>query len=189
MVWLTLGLVIFLGIHCLPHFQTGRQALIQRYGAMPYKGIFSLVSGLGFALLVVGVIQRSYIPLWTPPAWGRDLAIGAMLPALILLCAANFPNNIQRLAKHPMLIGLLLWAGAHLLANGDLASLMLFGGFGVFALFDIWSVTREARSTIKTNPQSTPIWRDVAAVVLGLGLYSALLWWHGDLFGSALVLR
>lgn len=189
MLWLTLGLMLFLGIHCLPHFQTARQALIQHYGAMPYKGTFSLVSALGFALIIVGVVQRSYIPLWTPPLWSHNLVIGAMLPASILLSAANFPNNIQRWAKYPMLIGLLLWSGAHLLANGDVASLMLFGGFLGFALFDLWSVTRVERAAPQTNHTSTPVWRDILVVVLGLGIYSALLWWHGDLFGAAVVLR
>ncbi len=187
MTWLGLGLLLFLGIHCLPHFQSTRQGLIGRLGEMRYKGLFSLTSAVGFGLIVIGVIQRDYIHLWHSPGWSRELTIGAMLPASILLCSANFPNNIQRLTKHPMLIGLLLWSASHLLANGDLASLMLFGGFLCFALFDLWSVTGAARSTPHKTSARTPLWRDLIAIGLGIVTYAALLWWHGQLFGMALV--
>jgi len=187
MAWLGLGLLVFLGIHCLPHFQSIRQDLIGRLGEMPYKGIFSLTSAIGLGLIVLGVIQRDYIPLWHSPAWSRELTIGAMLPASILLCSANFPNNIQRLTKHPMLIGLILWSASHLFANGDLASLMLFGGFLCFALFDLWSVSGAARSSSKPPSIATPLWRDLVALTLGVLIYAALLWWHGQLFGVALI--
>ncbi len=187
MTALALGLLIFLGVHCLPHFQTRREMLIQRLGAMPYKGLFSLTSAVGLGLIIVGMMQRQYTHLWTPPLWTRDLVIGAMLPASILLCAANFPNNIQRLSQHPMLIGLLLWSGSHLLANGDLASLMLFGGFLCFAVFDLWSVTKTSRVQAQKARKPTPVWLDLLVLILGLGAYAALLWWHGDLFGIALL--
>lgn len=187
MTWLALGLLIFLGIHCLPHFQTSRHALIERFGPGGHKGLFSLVSGIGFTFIIIGVIQRSHIPLWIAPEWSRDLAIGGMLPASILLCAANFPNNIQRLSKNPMLIGLIIWSAVHLIANGDLASLMLFGGFLLFALFDIWSVTRINRASANNEQEKTALWRDVLVIALGAGIYSALLIWHGNLFGVTVI--
>lgn len=187
MTILALGLLIFLGVHCLPHFQTQRMLLIQRIGASSYKAIFSITSAIGLGLIIFGMAQREYTHLWIAPEWTRDLVIGAMLPASILLCAANFPNNIQRLSRNPMLIGILLWSGTHLLANGDLTSLMLFGGFLCFSLFDLWSVTHSARA--RTKPQKTPVWRDLLVAALGLGAYAALLWWHGDFFGVALIQR
>lgn len=187
MTWLALGLLVFLGIHTLPHFQLTRQSLIQRLGAMRYKGLFTLISATGLAMIVIGVAQRHYLPLWHPPAWSREFTIGAMLPASVLLCSANFPNNIQRLSKHPMLIGLLLWSASHLLANGDLASLMLFGGFLCFAVFDLWSVSSPARLATNKAATPTPVWRDLVALLLGVITYAALLWWHGQLFAVALV--
>lgn len=187
MVWLGLGLLLFLGIHCLPHFQAARQSLILRVGEMRYKGLFSLISAAGLAMIVAGVMQRDYIHLWNSPAWSRELIIGAMLPASILLCSANFSNNIQRLTRHPMLIGLLLWSASHLFANGDLASLMLFGGFLCFALFDLWSVSGVARSATNNASVQTPVWRDLVALSLGVVTYAALLWWHGELFGVVLI--
>ncbi|MGH1372310.1 MAG: NnrU family protein [Cellvibrionaceae bacterium] len=187
MTALTLGLLIFLGVHCLPHYQAQRELLIRRVGAMRYKGLFSITSAIGLGLIIIGMMQREYTHLWTPPLWSRDLVIGAMLPASILLCAANFPNNIRRLSQHPMLIGLLLWSGSHLLANGDLASLLLFGGFLCFSAFDLWSVTRASRIQINKTLEPTSLWLDLVVLILGIAAYAALLWWHGDLFGVALI--
>lgn len=187
MHWLALGLLLFLGVHCLPHFQSARLGLIQRLGPLPYRGVFSLVSAIGLGLIVIGMMQREFVHLWTPPVWSRDLVIGAMLPASILLCSANFPNNIRRLSRHPMLIGLLLWSGSHLFANGDLASLMLFGGFLLFAAFDLWSVNRRVTAPALTS--KPPVWLDAVAVILGIGVYAALLLWHGQLFGMPLIAR
>ncbi len=189
MTALALGLLIFLGVHCLPHFQAPRQALVQRLGAMNYKGLFSIASAVGLGLIIFGIMQRQYVPLWTPPPWAHKLVIGAMLPAAVLLCAANIPSNIRRVTRHPMLIGLLLWAASHLLANGDLASLLLFGGFLWFSIFDLWSVTQTARAQAVESVEATPRWLDLVVLVLGLGAYAALLWWHGDLFGVAIIQR
>ncbi len=172
---LILGLVIFLGIHLVPTFAGARTRLIEKFGEFPYKILYSLIALVGLLTIIVGMIHREFVPLWVPPMWGKQATVALMIPAVILLVAAEVPNNIKRFTRHPMLWGISLWAGAHLLANGDLASLLLFGSFGGFALFDMWSANRRGA---EKSSRVYPIARDFLVVGIGCAVYAVLLFTH-----------
>ena len=176
------GLALFLGIHVFSSMRSARERLIARLGEGPYKGIYSLLSLAGFGLIVAGMGKAPSIPLWDPPLWGRHAAIWFMPFALILLAAAFIPGNLKRTTAHPMLWSIALWALVHLLANGDLAGLLLFGGFGLYALYAMWSQTLRGARTAQT-PRA--IAGDIGTIVAGLVAYALLLKFHASLFGVA----
>lgn len=131
-------------------------------------------------MLVVGMGQAPRVPVWNPPAWGARVPVFAMPVALTLLVAAFMPTNLKRLTPHPMLWGVTVWAAAHLMANGDLASLILFGSFGAFSLFDMWSANRRGA---ELSTRVVPYWRDVLVIAVGVIAYVGLLHSHEMLFG------
>ena len=182
MAWLIAGLVLFLGVHVFTSLRTARGNLISRIGDGPYKGIYSLVSLAGFGLIIAGMASASTVRLWDAPNWGHYAAIWFMPLALILIFAAYIPGNIRRFTAHPMLWGVALWALLHLAANGDLAGLLLFGGFGLYALFAMHSQTRRGA---RPAQQRRSIAGDIGAIVAGLLVYALLLKFHGALFGPA----
>jgi uncharacterized membrane protein len=173
---LILGLVVFLGAHVFVTRREARAALVGRVGEWPYKGLFSLVSLAGLVLIVWGYAQyraTGYVQVWTPPTWMRHVTVALVWPAIILVTAAYIPGNIKRTLKHPMLAGVKLWAFAHLLSNGDLGSIILFGAILGWAVYDRISLKR------RTDAGAPPIpvggWRnDALAVVVGTILYLAL---------------
>lgn len=177
---LLLGLVIFIGVHLVPSLPSLRDRLRDRLGSGAYRGVFSLVSLLGFVLIVLGMGRAPFVPLWNPPPWAPRVAVLVMPLALTLLVAAFFPTNLKRITPHPMLWGVTVWAAVHLLANGDLASLLLFGSFGAFALFDIWSANRRG-AELSTTP--VPFWRDLIVIAVGAVVYMGFLHSHTLLFG------
>lgn len=182
MWWLTAGLVLFLGIHVFSSMRSVRGRLISRLGESAYKGIYSLVSIAGFGLIVAGMGKAPSIHLWDPPSWGRYVAIWFMPFALVLLAAAFIPGNLKRLTAHPMLWSITLWALIHLLANGDLAGLLLFGGFGIYSLYAMWSQNQRG---VRPTQTRRAIWGDIGAIVAGFIAYALLLKFHGSLFGVA----
>jgi len=184
MTTLIVGLALFFGIHLLPSATDLRQSLLNRLGAGPYKGLYSIISLLGFVLIVVGMAAADFRSLWLPPSWARSLAVPLMLPCFILLAAANMPGNIKRFSRHPMLWGVTGWSALHLLANGDLASILLFGAFAAFALFDRVSANRRGA---QTQQQTLPLSKDLMVVAAGLGAYVFFLLLHATLFGVAVV--
>src|SRR5438874_6603440 len=127
---LILGLAIFIGAHVFVSLRDHRERLIARIGELPYKGAFSVVSILGVVLISYGfaLYRRSgLIPVWSPPDFLRHITEALVLPAFILAAAAYIPGNIKKALKHPFLVGVKLWAFAHLLSNGDLGGILLFG--------------------------------------------------------------
>src|SRR2546423_6922256 len=139
MAWLILGLALFLGMHSVSIVAPGwRDAQVARRGEMPWKGIYTVVSIVGFVLLVVGygAARHSPIVLYEPPSWGRELALLLMLPVFPLFIATYLPGRIKATVKHPTLVAVKLWAVAHLFANGTLADVLLFGGFLAWAVAD-----------------------------------------------------
>ena len=179
MAILTIGLIIFFGIHLLPAFPQKRQQLIDRFGEKGYRARFALLSAIGLGLIIYGKAYAGFVHVWNPPAWGHQVPFFLMLPVLILMPAADMPGHIRKVVKHPMLIGVILWAAAHLLANGDLASLLLFGGFGLFALFDLFSVNRRGK---QRKPYEPNLKFDIIAVVAGVILYGLIQHFHAFLF-------
>ena len=136
---LVLGLVVFLGAHLFVSFRDARAEVIARAGLVAYRGLFALVSLAGLVLIIWGYGQyraHEWMQVWTPPAFMRHVTVGLMLFAVIFVIAAFIPSHIKTRLKHPMLAGVKTWAFAHLLSNGDLGSILLFGAFlawGVYA--------------------------------------------------------
>jgi uncharacterized membrane protein len=192
MLLLILGLIIFFALHLIPTMPDLRQGLVTRFGETAFKAVFAVASLAGLVLIVVGYHKLQLMPgknvvLWDPPTWTRHLAMLLMIPALILLVASQIPSRIRTAAKHPMLAAIKIWALAHLLANGDLASLLLFGGFLAFAVYDRISVKRRAYAGRLGNEPGSPV-NDLIVVVLGLALYAIILvWGHGAIIGVPLI--
>jgi uncharacterized membrane protein len=172
-----------------------RAQLIERFGAGGYRGLYSAVSIIGFLLLIYGYgLQRAagYTVVWEPPVWTRHLALLLNLPIFILLAVGRRPSWLLSRVKHPMLLAVKIWATAHLLANGDLGSLLLFGGFLAWAVMARISVKRRpeeiARAAALTNVAFGR--RDVIAIVAGLVLYVVFaLWLHPLLIGVSVTGR
>jgi uncharacterized membrane protein len=188
MIPLILGLVIFLGVHAFTMQRDQRAAVIGRLGEGPYKGLYTLVSLAGFALIVWGFgAYRSsgYIPVWDPPVWTRHLALLLNLPVFILFVAAYAPGRIKALAKHPMLLAVKIWATAHLLANGDLGSILLFGAFLAWAVAARIAAKRRGADPAPLPPGTGALTRgDIIAIGAGLALYLVMVvWLHPLLIG------
>ncbi len=182
------GLALFLGVHCVSIAAPAwRKAWIARRGDAAWKGLYSLVAGLGLVLLVIGygMARRDPVVLYTPPLALRHVAWLLMLPVFPLLFAAYLPGRIRTVARHPMLLAVTLWATAHLLANGTLVDVILFASFLVWAIVDRISVKRRSVVDAHAVPAAParPI-NDAVAVVGGLLSYAVIvLWAHRWLIG------
>jgi uncharacterized membrane protein len=184
MAALIIGLVIFFGVHstamAAPAF---RGRAVARLGEGPWKGLYSLVAAVGLVLIVYGfhLARESPVVLYSPPGWLRYVTFLLMLPVFPLLIAAYLPGRIKTAMKHPLLNAVKFWALAHLLANGMLADLLLFGGFLVWAGVDRMSLKRRVQ-TVPAAPAGR--FNDLIAVVGGLALYLLFIEWaHLRLFG------
>ncbi|MFD2231034.1 NnrU family protein [Alkalimarinus sediminis] len=181
---LIIGLSTFFLVHLLPSTPTLRSTLVGKLGELPYKAVFSVISLIGFALIVWGKAEAEFIPVWQPPVMLAVVTKLMMLPAMVLLIAAYLPSNIKKHIRHPMLLGVFLWAVGHLLINGDMASILLFGGFLSFAVIDMASANaRGAALQVDTKP----LWNDVLVLILGGGAYALLGIFHQSLFGVPIV--
>jgi len=189
MTILILGLVVFIGSHAFTMARGPRAQAIARLGEGPYKALYSLVSLIGLILIVWGFGQYragGYTQVWNPPVWTRHLAVLLVWPAFIAFTAAYLPGRIKGALKHPMLAGLKIWALAHLLANGDLGSMLLFGALLAWAVAARISTKRRDEVRDHGGPAAAPAgWRnDILAVAIGTALYLAfLLWLHPLLIG------
>jgi len=192
MILLVIGLVVFFSIHLVPSNTELRNGLVARFGENGYKALFAIVSLIGFVLIVLGFHKLQLHPgknpqLWYPPLWSRHLAMALMLPAMIALVAAYVPSRIHTMLRHPMLVAIKLWALAHLLANGDLGSLILFGSFLAFAVYDRVSVKkRGALGPLGTK--TGPAINDIIVIAAGIVLYAVFVYWaHEFLIGVSLL--
>jgi len=171
-----LGLVLFLGAHTLPAQRKWRRRAIAALGEGGYKIVYALVSLLGIALIVWGFGHyraTGWIDIWNPPKALKHITVALMLPAVILVVAAYIRGHIYTALKHPMLAGVKLWAAAHLLANGDLGSIILFGSFLGWAVFDRISLKRRSDAGAPAIPVGG--WgNDLIAVAVGILAYLAL---------------
>jgi uncharacterized membrane protein len=171
-----LGLVLFFGVHTLTTRREVRARVIAFSGGGGYKIGYSLVSALGLVLIVWGFAHyraTGMWEIWTPPTALKHLAVALMLPAVILVVASYIRGRIYTRLKHPMLTGIKLWAAAHLLANGDLGSIILFGSFLGWAVFDRISLKHRADSGAPPIPVGGP-GNDLIAVAVGIVAYLAL---------------
>lgn len=171
-----LGLVLFLGAHTLTTQRETRAALIGAMGEGSYKIVYSLVSIAGVALIAYGFARyraESWIDVWYPPVAFKHITVALMLPAVILVVAAYLRGRIYTAVKHPMLTGVKLWAAAHLLANGDLGSIILFGSVLAWAVYDRISLKSRRDAGAPPIPVGG-VGNDVLAVVIGAIAYVAL---------------
>jgi len=171
-----LGLVLFLGAHTLTTQRELRASVIASTGEGGYKIGYALVSVAGLALIVWGFAHyraTGWIDVWYPPRALKHIEVALMLPAVILVVAAYLRGRIYTAVKHPMLSGVKLWAAAHLLANGDLGSIILFGSFLGWAVYDRISLKHRADAGAPPIPVGGPA-NDLIAVAVGIVAYLAL---------------
>jgi uncharacterized membrane protein len=170
------GLVLFLGVHLLTTQRQLRARFVVSMGEGGYKGFYSLVSLAGLGLMVWGFAHyrsAGMIDVWHPPAAFRHITEALMLPSVILVAASYIRGRIYTTLKHPMLAGVKLWAAAHLLANGDLGSIILFGAFLAWAVVDRISLKRRSDAGAPPIPVGG-VGNDLIAVVVGIVAYLAL---------------
>jgi uncharacterized membrane protein len=187
MTLLIFGLVIFLGVHSIAIVSPDLRArALAKFGEGGWKGLYAFVSLGGFVLMVYGfgLARQSPVVLYTPPHFLRHVTFLLMLPVFPLILAAYLPGRIKSALKHPMLAAVKFWAFAHLLSNGTLADVLLFGGFLAWAVLDRISLKRRPPQMLRTVPPSS--FNDVIAVVLGLAIYALFIGWaHRWLIGMS----
>lgn len=185
MILFVTGLIVFFGTHLFTAVaRPTRERLIARIGAGPYRGVYSLISLAGFAMIIAGWSGADATALYAPPPWMRHVTYLLTFVALILLAASLLPKGkIAAAAKHPMLAAVKLWAFGHLLANGEVRSVMLFGAFLAFAIFDRIALKRRDAPT----PVAGPVVNDAIAVALGaIAAGLIVLYLHPYIAGVAL---
>lgn len=185
MSYLIIGLALFFGTHFISIVAPAwRDRMVVRLGEYPWKGLYALVAIAGFVLMIrgYGLARLDPMLLYSPPLWLRHLAALLMLPVFPLLLAAYLPGRIKAVTKHPMLAATKFWALAHLLVNGTLGDVLLFGSFLVWAVIDRISFKHRAQRPIPGAPPSKA--NDIVAVVVGLLIYIAFVkWLHVRFFG------
>lgn len=183
---LVLGLVLFVGVHSLSMLAPDwRESMVARHGEGPWKGFYSLVALAGLVLIVVGYANARYTPtlVYVPPTGLRALALLITLPVFPLLLAAYIPGKIRAKLKHPMLIAVRLWSAAHLLANGMLSDILLFG-----SLF-IWATALQIALERRPQHRAAPVmpirrFNDASAIIVGVIVYLfVILFLHRLLLG------
>ena len=187
MTYLILGLVLFLGVHSVRIFADNwRSTALAQLGDKPYKGLYSLVSLVGFVLIVwgFGLARETPTMLWMPPSGMRHVAALLNLLAFVLLAAAYVPRNaIKARLHHPMVLAVKTWAVAHLIANGSVAHVVLFGAFLAWGVADFIAARKRDRALNTSYPAGTPT-GTVLTVVVGAAAWAAMTFWlHGWLIG------
>jgi uncharacterized membrane protein len=181
MTLLIAGLALWTLAHLYPSLAVdSRRQMLERLGGNPYRGLFSLVIVASLLLMVLGWRQIVPAMLYSPPAWGRHAAALLVLIAFVLFFAARVPSNLKRWIRHPQLTGVATWAFAHLLANGEDRSVLLFGVMLVWALLAMVLINRREGDWQK--PAKAAIKMDVINIIVGGVLYALMVWLHPILF-------
>jgi len=181
------GIVLFVGVHLVPTSEPLRAQIISLIGEFSYKLLFSLISLAGLYLIVSGYGASPMIEIWAPPYWMRPVVLIFMLPVFPLVIEAYLPGQLRAKFPHPMLLAIKIWAFSHLLTKGDLASLLLFGSFLLWAIYARISVGRRdalmGRALVIGSPRN-----DWIALGVGLAIYGyfALGGGHAGLVGVPL---
>ena len=184
---LILGLAVFLATHVFVSFREARASVIERVGLPLYRGLFAIVSLAGLALIIWGYAQyraHDLIQLWSPPAFMRHITVGLVLFAAIFVVAAFIPSHMRTKLKHPMLAGVKTWALAHLLSNGDLGSILLFGTFLAWGVYARIAAKRRGDIGAAAKPAPAGWTNDIIVVLLGVAVFLALgFWFHPYVIG------
>jgi len=184
MLQLLLGLVLFFLFHSISIINLPLRDRLVANSEVAWKVFFSIISAIGVVLMVKGYGDLKFSPtiLYVPPIWLQHVAAVLLLPVFVLFFAPYFPGRISRGAKHPQLVAVKLWAVSHLLVNGSLADVLLFGSFLAWAVVDRISMKRRSARPVPGLPESNS--NDIVVVILGLAVYGTLVFWlHEILFG------
>ena len=186
---LLLGIAGFFGIHSVSIINSNwRDRVVSRIGLIPWQGVYALIALSGFILMIwgYGLARQTPTVLYIPATWMRHFTLLLMAPVFPLLLAAYLPGRIQKTTKHPMLLATMLWAICHLLSNGMLGDLFLFGAFLLWSIADFLSVQGRNPRAVAGAPPSKA--NDLIIIVGGLALYTGfLLWLHTWLIGITLL--
>ncbi len=189
MLILILGIAIFLGVHTFATFREARATAIERFGLQRYKGVYALIAATGLALIIYGFMRyraEGMIQLWIPPHGMRHLAMPLVWFAFVALASRRAPaSRIRGWLRHPTLVAVKSWALAHLLVNGDLGGMILFGSFLAWAVYDRIAVKRRGDAGA---PRLSSFTRgDAIALGAGTAIFAVLLFLHPWLFGVAVL--
>lgn len=180
------GILLWSVTHLFPSVARGtRDKLAGALGENLYKGLYSFDILLAVVLIVWGWKAATATAIYNPPLFGSPLILGLMLIAFILFVASGASSNIKRFVRHPQMVGVIAWAIAHLLTNGDSRSIVLFGGLGIWAILEILLINRRDGEWQKPGPVA--ITADGITLVIGLLAFAAVFYFHGFLFGAALI--
>lgn len=177
MTLLIVAIAVFFGTHLVPTMTELRGRLIGRLGQTGYRVLFALLSTASLALLIFAFAKAPLVTVWSPPGWANWVAIVLMLPAFIFVAAAFVPGKIKAKLRFPFLVAIKTWALAHLISNGDLASMILFASFLAYAVYDRITLKHRESTSLIPIPATGPPFNDVVAVVLGTMLYLVTLFW------------
>jgi len=182
MTLLVIGVLVWSATHLVPSVTPGiRGNLVGRLGEKPYRGLFALIILIALTLIVLGWRSAELQALYTPPLYGSVFITVLMFISFLLFAAANAPGNIKRILRHPMLTGTIVWSAAHLLANGDNRSVVLFGGIGLWALISIVTINR--REGPWTRPAAVSPTKDAMTVVGTAVIFAIVLYLHHLVLG------
>jgi uncharacterized membrane protein len=182
MIWLALGVLLWSAAHLLPSVAPAtRSRWIEGLGEQPYKGCFSLTLIAAIVMMVVGWRGSAFVPVYGSPPWAALAANVGVFIGLLLFVASGVPTNLKRWIRHPQLTGVALWAGFHLLANGDQRSLLLFGGLGSWAILCMLSINR--RDGAWQKPEPLPASAELKPLLGAIFLYALLFFAHPYIAG------
>ncbi len=177
MAWICIGVLLWMVVHFVPSLAPDfRQSLIARLGEMPYKGLFALDIVVAIVLIVYGWRTTAPEVVYLPPAWGYQATLPLMAISVFLFGAARRPSAIKQFIRHPQLTGLVVWSVAHLLANGDQKSLVLFGGLGIWALLEMVFINRRDGAWVK--PESPSLVVEFVGLVGTAVVFLVLIYMH-----------
>lgn len=183
MTLLVLGVALFTLLHFVPIFASEtRTSVIGRIGTLPYKGLYALASIAAFYFIYKGWVASESDYLYVPPAWGAHITALLTLAGFVLFFSSGAPTNIKRHVRHPQLTGVILWSAGHLISNGEIRSITLFAGFGIWAAIAIVGLNR--RDGEWDKPEKQPVVKDIITILIGVVLYALFaLWGHEFLIG------
>lgn len=179
MTLLILGLLLFFVLHLIPCAPSFKARLVRKLSKRNYSIAFNVLSLISLVIIVVGLKRADFVEIYQPPAWGRTLALLLMLPAVYLFMSnsvGSAPSSAQIITANPMNWGIVVWATAHLLANGDLAHVLLFATFGVFSVISM--ISANARGAKPKRQQRPPLTQEVIFLLIVLLVYAGIMWAH-----------
>ncbi|NCF73472.1 MAG: NnrU protein [Gammaproteobacteria bacterium] len=182
MTLLIAGVLLWSIAHLLPAVAPGLRAnLVGKFGEGPYKGLFALDIVIALVLIVYGWQAALPAAVYPPPLYGSPIPSVLLLLAFVLFVASAIPNNLQRFVRHPQMTGVLCWSAGHLLTNGDSRSIVLFGGFAIWAILEVLFINK--RDGDWQKPASVALLKDVVTVLIATLVFAAFAYFHASLFG------